>query len=192
MLAAIVSQNSFVLVFVGVSHNYRARYVAKNGVSHRCASVKLSAKGGVALFWGSANPPEKVSRDMGYRTLIFFSLPFWKTAGKTTKKARISSACRTPKILGKEWQNAQIFKEFLEKENPKDPAVLKMLRVVNLLRVVFLRSPCDLLSRRTLCGHQFPGNYRHFPSPGRVRVVVNLGGAVKTLRRSNSLFLLSS
>ena len=34
-------------------------------------------------------------------TLIFFSLPFWKTARKTTKKTRISSACRTPKILGK-------------------------------------------------------------------------------------------
>ena len=47
--------------------------------------------------------------------------------------------------------------------HPKDPAVLKRLRVVNLLRVVFLLSPCDLLSRRTLCGHLFPGNYRHFP-----------------------------
>ena len=31
----------------------------------------------------------------------------------------------------------------------------------------------------------FPGNYRHFPSPRRVCGVVNLGGVVKTLRRSN-------
>ena len=41
---------------------------------------------------------------------------------------------------------------------PKDPAVLKILRVVNLLRVVFLVRRGDLLSRRALCGHHFPGN----------------------------------
>ena len=75
---------------------------------------------------------------------------------------------------------------------PKDPAVLKILRVVNLLRVVFLVRRGDLLSRRTLCGHHFPGNFRHFSSQRRVHGVVNLGGIVKTLRRSNSLFLLSS
>ena len=68
---------------------------------------------------------------------------------------------------------------------PKDPAVLKILRVVNLLRVVFLVRRGDLLSRRALCGHHFPGNYRHFPSQRRVHSVVNLGGVVKTLRRSN-------
>ena len=54
------------------------------------------------------------------KALIFFSLPFWKTARKTTKKARISSACRTPKILGKEGKNAQKRKEFLEKEKGKE------------------------------------------------------------------------
>ena len=43
--------------------------------------------------------------------------------------------------------------DFSESRYPKDPVVLKILRVVNLLRVVFLLSPCDLLSRRTLCGH---------------------------------------
>ena len=53
-------------------------------------------------------------------TLIFFSLPFWKTARKTTKKIRISSACRTPKIFGKEGKNAQNRKEFLEKEKGKE------------------------------------------------------------------------
>ena len=37
---------------------------------------------------------------------------------------------------------------------PKDPAVLKIVRVVNSLRVVFLVPQGDLLSRRTLCGHQ--------------------------------------
>ena len=42
------------------------------------------------------------------QALIFFSLPFWKTARKTTKKARISSACRTPKILGKEGKTLKI------------------------------------------------------------------------------------
>ena len=40
--------------------------------------------------------------------------------------------------------------------NPKDPAVLKILRVVNLLRVVFVVRRGDLLSRRSLCGHDSP------------------------------------
>ena len=75
---------------------------------------------------------------------------------------------------------------------PKDPSVLKILRVVNLLRVAFLVQRGDLLSRRTLWGRHFPVNYRHLSSPRRVHGVVNLGGVVKTLRRSNSLFLLSS
>ena len=40
----------------------------QNGVSHRCACVKLGTKGGIAPFWGNANFPLKVSRDMGYRS----------------------------------------------------------------------------------------------------------------------------
>ena len=76
-------------------------------------------------------------------------------------------------------------------KNPKDPAVLKILRVVNLLRVVFLVRRGDLLSWRALCGHQFPGNCTHFSSQGRVRGVLHLGGVVKTVRHSNSQFLLS-
>ena len=51
------------------------------------------------------------------------------------------------------------------------------------LRGVHLLSHCDLLSRRTLCGHHFPGNCRHLSSQRRVHSVVNLGGVVKTLRR---------
>ena len=47
--------------------------------------------------------------------------------------------------------------------------------VVDLLRVVFLVRRADLLSRRTLCGHRFPGNYRHFSSQRRVRAVVIWG-----------------
>ena len=64
LLVAIVSQNSFVLVFMG----YRtviARYV-ENGASHRCACVKLSAKGGVSHhFGGLLTSLGKVSHDMG-------------------------------------------------------------------------------------------------------------------------------
>ena len=44
ILVAIVSQNSFVLAFMG----YRtiiARNTLQNGVSHKCACVKLSTKG---------------------------------------------------------------------------------------------------------------------------------------------------
>ena len=51
---------------------------------------------------------------------------------------------------------------FADKRHPRDPAVLKIVRVVNLLRIVFLVRRGNLLSRRTLCGHHFPGNYRHF------------------------------
>ena len=51
---------------------------------------------------------------------VFFSLPFWKMARKTTKKTGISYACRTPRILEKEWKNAQNRKEFLEKEKGKE------------------------------------------------------------------------
>ena len=45
-----------------------ARYVAIWGISHRCACEMLSAKRGIAPFWGSANLPKTVSRDMGYRS----------------------------------------------------------------------------------------------------------------------------
>ena len=47
ILAAIVSQNSFVLVFVGGTAQL-SRDMLQNGVSHRCACVKLSTKGGIA------------------------------------------------------------------------------------------------------------------------------------------------
>ena len=44
----------------------------QNGISHRCACVKPSPRGGgVAPFWGSATLPEKAlreQRDMGYRS----------------------------------------------------------------------------------------------------------------------------
>ena len=67
MLAAIVSQNSFVLVVVG----YRtiiARYVAKRGIAQRCLCETKCQGGGIAPFWGSATLLERVSRDVGYRS----------------------------------------------------------------------------------------------------------------------------
>ena len=39
-----------------------------NGVSHRCVCVSEVLRGGIAPSWGAANLPEKVSRDMGYRS----------------------------------------------------------------------------------------------------------------------------
>ena len=68
ILAAIVSQNSFVLVFFGVSHNYLARYVAKWGIAQMCLCETKYQGRGIAPYWGSANLPAKVSRDMGYRS----------------------------------------------------------------------------------------------------------------------------
>ena len=55
------------LVFVG----YRtiiARYVAKWGIAQLCLCETKYQRGGIAPFRGSANIPEKVSRDMGYRS----------------------------------------------------------------------------------------------------------------------------
>ena len=56
ILVAIVSQNSFVLAFVG----YRtivARYVAKWGIAEMCLSETRNQGGGIAPFWGSADLP---------------------------------------------------------------------------------------------------------------------------------------
>ena len=75
---------------------------------------------------------------------------------------------------------------------PKDPAVLKILRVVNVLRVVNLLPHGDLLSLCTLCRNHFPWFYRHFASRRRVHDIVNMGGVVKTLQRRSSLVVLSS
>ena len=46
-----VSQNSFVLVLVG-GIAQSSRDTLQNGVSHRCACVNLSAKGGYRTFLG--------------------------------------------------------------------------------------------------------------------------------------------
>ena len=46
-----------------------SRDTLQNGVSHRCACVKLSTKGGVSYhFGGVLTSLEKVSRDVGYRS----------------------------------------------------------------------------------------------------------------------------
>ena len=60
-----VSQNHVVLVLWGIAQF--SCDMLQNGVSHRCACVKLGAKGGIAPLWGGASFPEKVSCDMGYR-----------------------------------------------------------------------------------------------------------------------------
>ena len=55
------------LVFVGYRTTI-ARYVAKRGIAQMCLCETKYQGGGIAPFWGSANLPEKVSRDMGYRS----------------------------------------------------------------------------------------------------------------------------
>ena len=64
VLLAIVSQNYFVVVFVG-NRTIIARYVGKWGIAQMCL-YETKCEGGVAPFWGSANIHEKVLRDMGY------------------------------------------------------------------------------------------------------------------------------
>ena len=67
ILVAIVSQTSSVLVFVG----YRtiiARYVAKWCIAEMCLCETKYQRGVSHTFWGSADLPQKVLRDMGYRS----------------------------------------------------------------------------------------------------------------------------
>ena len=45
-----------------------ARYVATWGIAQMCLSETKYQGTGSTPFWGSANPPEEVSRDMGYRS----------------------------------------------------------------------------------------------------------------------------
>ena len=68
ILGVTVSQNSFVLVFTG----YRAiltRFGAKWGIAEMCL-CETKYQGGVIApsSWGSANLPDNLSRDMGYRS----------------------------------------------------------------------------------------------------------------------------
>ena len=44
------------------------RYVAKWGIAQMCLCETKYPSGGIAPFWGAANLPEKVSRDMRYRS----------------------------------------------------------------------------------------------------------------------------
>ena len=54
-------------------------------------------------------------------------------------------------------------KHLLRQKNPRNPAVLKIVRVVNLLRIVFLVRRGDLLSRRTCADTIFLGITDIFP-----------------------------
>ena len=67
MLAAIVSQNYRLLVLMG----YRkiiARYVAKWVIAQMCLCETKKPTGCIAPCWGADDLPEKVSRNMGYRS----------------------------------------------------------------------------------------------------------------------------
>ena len=51
-------------------------------VWHGCACVKISTRrggGGIAPFWGSANLPETVLRDVGYPAIVSHYRAIWAT-----------------------------------------------------------------------------------------------------------------
>ena len=100
--------------------------------------------GGVS-FVNTFPPPLFSVGSLGWPPMPWSSFPcrFWKTARKTTKTARISSACRTPKILGKEGKNAQNRKEFLEKEKGKEKQKGKEKKI----RVAFSANRQELRNR---------------------------------------------
>ena len=77
LLSAIVSQNSFRAFFSwGIAQ--LSRDTLQNGVSHRCACVNLSTKGGgLAPLWGIAGMAEKVSRDRGIAAILSQYRAIW-------------------------------------------------------------------------------------------------------------------
>ena len=100
ILVAMVSQNSLVLDFV----LYRTIIAAQNGVSHRCACVKLSTKEGVSHYFGGVPTSLKILlkyraiwgiailRDMGP---LRSCLPCWKQ--KDHEKERQQTGAKPPR-----------------------------------------------------------------------------------------------
>ena len=85
------------LVFFGGGHRtIIARYAAKWGIAWMCLSETKYRGGGIAPFWGSANLPEKVSRDMGYRSdSIAISRDMGPlSCGDGAPRLQISVSCR--------------------------------------------------------------------------------------------------
>ena len=58
----------FRVCFCGGYRTIIARYVAKWGIAQMCLCETKYQGRRIAPFWGSANLPEKVSRDMGHRS----------------------------------------------------------------------------------------------------------------------------
>ena len=85
-------------------------------------------------FWG------------GPQTLIFFS--FLENIKETTKKARISSACRTLKSLGKEGKTLKIARNSLQRKKSRQS---KKARKRRSGKVSFpLEKPCDFSLARKI------------------------------------------
>ena len=117
---------------------------------------------------------------------------FWQKTRMPRKKARIFLPAEPLKSLEKRAKTHKKARKTAKRKKRGKRKKRELDGQGNLLRVVFLVRRVDLLSRRALRGHHFPGNYRHLSSQRKVHGVLNLGGVVKTLRRSNSVFLLSS
>ena len=83
-------------------------------------------------------PPNRLWKQPQAPDLL--SLPFWKTARKTTKKARISYACRTPKVLGKEGKTLKITRNSFKKEKGKEIQKGKDKKILGPSRVFWLTS----------------------------------------------------
>ena len=83
----------------------------QNGVSHRCACVKLSTKGGVSHHFGGVRTSLKK-----YRAIWGIAFPFpWMFGfyqGKPPNLPRIFCPCQTHKIPGKDRENTSLSKEF--------------------------------------------------------------------------------
>ena len=110
ILVAIVSQNNLVLVFVGYRTSI-ARYVAKCGIAQMCLCETKYQGGVIAPFAGSANLPEKVSRDMGYRSdSIAISRDMGPLCLQTAFRfePKIFRGCRSADVLPKSSTDAGI------------------------------------------------------------------------------------
>ena len=84
VLVVIVLSKLFRACLYGVLQNYRA-ICSKMGYRTDLSGVNTVPRRGIAPFWGPANLPEKVLRDMGYRSN---SIAIWCDMGPLRGKFR--------------------------------------------------------------------------------------------------------
>ena len=117
ILVAIVSQYSFVFVFMGC-RTIIVRYVAKRGIAQMClCKTKGQGGGGIAPCGEVPTSLKRASRDMGYRSdSIAASLdmgPLRERAGpKLCTTTHVSAETEDPTVYGQNGVDLSVFPRF--------------------------------------------------------------------------------